>query len=99
MDNQYTNQSFKLSTDKSLLVASFLAVMMFAVLITIVQIINRGEQYTQTQSQAQEPVGMENTAEDISEMESEITEMQQELQQDAESNLEPELDIDLELAE
>ena len=99
MDSQDIHKEFKLANDKSLLVATFLAVIMFLVLFTVVKVVNRGEQYTQTESKAQETIINEETANDISDLESEINTIQQEWQLESESDVEPNLDINLDLDE
>ncbi|OGG03324.1 hypothetical protein A2W14_02430 [Candidatus Gottesmanbacteria bacterium RBG_16_37_8] len=99
MEDKNQNQEFKLLTDKSFMVATFLAVVMFVVLLTVARIVNRNEQYTQTESKAGNKVMIEETAADISGLDREVTSLQKELQQESENELEPDLNIDLELEE
>lgn len=54
MDKQNSRNEFELTTDKSLIVSSFLAIILFVVLFSIVYIINRNESYNQTATQVEE---------------------------------------------
>ena len=98
MEDQKISGHFNISTDKSLVVATFLAVLLFIVLFTVVNIVNRNNGYTQTAIEATVPVSLE-IKEDLNEMEEELSGFEAEFDEMSKSNLEPELEIDLTLEE
>ena len=65
MDSKNNNREFKLSTDKSLLVSAFLAIVLFVVLYSIVTIVNRNGDYTKTTSSAIETDNIKETETDL----------------------------------
>lgn len=91
-----THQDFKVTSDKSLLVASFMAVVLFLVLFAVVQIINnRNSRYTETSSQAREIQLPQADIYELENFENEASQLETELQSEVLLLEPPELDVEL----